>query len=51
MVRLYIEPHPEVPDDCVPTDYQPVIECTPEEVHVIRNTLRHQGYEVLVVPI
>ena len=51
MVRLYIDPRPDLPDDCIPTDYQPVIECTPDEVPTIRKTLRRQGYEVTAVPL
>jgi len=52
MVRLYVQPVTEMPEDQVPSDFKPVVDClNSEEANLLRSVLRRQGYEVLVVPI
>jgi len=52
MVRLYVQPHAELPESLIPSDFKPVVDCqNEEEANQLRTVLRHQGYEVLTVPI
>ena len=52
MVRLYVQPIDQLPASSIPSDFKPVVDCqNEEEAHELRTVLRHQGYEVLSVPI
>ena len=52
MVRLYVQPLSYLPESSIPSDFKPVVDCqSEEEANELRTVLRHQGYEVLSVPI
>ena len=52
MVRLYVQPLSYMPQSNIPVDFKPVVDCQDEqEADELRAVLRHQGYEVLSVPI
>jgi hypothetical protein len=47
--RLYVERHSILPEQFVPKDHRPVIDCEPGEAAAIRRELRLKGYEVIQV--
>ena len=51
LVRLYVQPGSNLPEQHVPDDYQPVIDLMPEHASQVRKSLRRQGYEVIAVPL
>jgi hypothetical protein len=51
IVRLYIDPRPEMPEEHIPAGFQPVVDVIPEEAGQMRKHLRRQGYEVIAVPL
>ncbi len=51
IVRLYIDPRPEMPEEHIPAGFQPVVDVVPEEAGQMRKHLRRQGYDVIAVPL
>ena len=51
IVRLYVDPRPELPESHIPPGYQSVVDVMPEEVSSVRRSLKRQGYEVIAVPL
>ena len=51
IVRLYIDPRPEMPEEHIPAGFQSVVDVMPEEAGQMRKHLRRQGYDVIAVPL
>ena len=51
IVRLYVDPRPEMPEEHIPAGFQSVVDVMPEEAGQMRKYLRRQGYEVIAVPL
>lgn len=51
IVRLYIDPRPEMPEEHIPAGFQSVMDVMPEEAGQMRRQLRRQGYDVISVPL
>ena len=51
VIRLYLDPKPEVPESNRPRDWVPIIDCLPEEARALKRRLQKQGYTVIAVPI
>ena len=51
IVRLYIDPRPEMPEEHIPAGFQSVLDVMPEEARSMRKQLRRQGYDVIAVPL
>lgn len=51
LVRLYVEPGENLPQQHVPDTYEPVIDVMPEHVQRVRKDLRRRGYDVISVPL
>ena len=51
IVRLYVDPRPEMPEEHIPAGFQSVMDVMPEEANQVRKHLRRQGYDVISVPL
>ena len=51
IVRLYVDPRPEMPEEHIPAGVQSVVDVMPEEAGQMRKLLRRQVYEVIALPL
>jgi len=51
VIRLYLEPRPDLPASMRPQSFVPIIDCNPEQARDLKKRLNRQGYDVIAVPL